>query len=251
VTGKPPILVWITGWPGTGKTTVGDFLEQTCGFLHIDVDCQFYFPHRFAGKDDTSSRSSTVAPWLKQWGDFFQGKSPLEEDFAPLLSEVCEEIRNRRASNPQLNIAVTQGLHREGRDFVRHSLKSKVGADVMFIGLTASLDKKATRLMYKEGRYKDLQGKNLATEFEERTGNALCAAAYVKDWKEQNKANIPLMQKMDVEVGEPNTLNINIDDDSEVLLQVTRALGVKAAKDVDVHTIAEGNWDRLKKFMRA
>ena len=35
------VLVWVTGWPGVGKSTVGDYLDQECGFAHVDVDNDF------------------------------------------------------------------------------------------------------------------------------------------------------------------------------------------------------------------
>ena len=34
----PPMVVWLTGWPGSGKSTVGDNLAGRYGFIHVDVD---------------------------------------------------------------------------------------------------------------------------------------------------------------------------------------------------------------------
>ena len=52
----------------------------------------------------------------------------------------------------------------------------------MFIGLTASSQKKFERLMYKESRYHELGGKTLDDVFRERSGKELTAEAYAEEF---------------------------------------------------------------------
>jgi len=33
------MILLITGIPGTGKTEIGNYLQKSCGFVHIDMEC--------------------------------------------------------------------------------------------------------------------------------------------------------------------------------------------------------------------
>jgi len=77
-------LVWITGWPGTGKSTCGDYLAQACGFAHVDVDADFMYP--------LAREKGPLVGWLSSWASFFAGKEPSPEEFEPFLCLVCEKV---------------------------------------------------------------------------------------------------------------------------------------------------------------
>ena len=151
---NPPTrtVIWLTGYPGCGKTTGGDFLAAQHDFAHIDVDYEFMFPV-FSGRKKEEGRSSStggdgegasvgeksdpqtdpvVGPWLRYWGEV-RNKGVLSPPtevvdqkkiygFEPMLKAVCGKIREVCANNSR--IVVTQGVTRPQRDFVREQLVS-------------------------------------------------------------------------------------------------------------------------------
>jgi len=145
-------IVWITGYPGCGKTTVGDYLARYAGYVHVDVDDEFMFPRFRDGKPN--SEDKLLMAYLKSWADFFAGKVPSSEDFGPFLELVCHRILSLRKEQMDgegahsAKIVVTQGMHREGRDFVRDHVPK-----IFFIGLEASLEKKIERAQIKMDRF--------------------------------------------------------------------------------------------------
>ena len=246
-------ILWITGYPGCGKTTVGDYLAKYAGYVHVDVDDEFMFPRFIDGKPNPED--TILSAYLQSWSDFFAGRVPANEDFGPFLDLVCDRIlslRNEQQLDGGAKIVVTQGMHREGRDFVR-----KLVPEIFFIGLAASLEKKIERNRIKMERFYPLStGRSHQEVFEERTGLKYTAQNFAKDWRETNAARIPKMDKMDVETDEEQEgqgCNISVDavGDAGVLLEVRKICGIEpAGKEEDINTVVQKSWAKMEKHFK-
>ena len=228
----PVGLVWVTGWPGTGKSTCGDYLAS-CGFAHIDVDADFMYPARGKGP---------VGGWRSSWMDFFAGKEPSTAEFGPFLKDVCERVLELREADAGQKIVITQSLHRPGRDYVRQQL-----GVVFFIGLTASDEKIAARLMYKEQRYYSLMGQDLAAAFKARTGEELSKAAYLREFRGKASTRNAERAGLDTSDCEPNCNRIDVTvNEGAVLPRVRALLGLpELASPIDATDAAEATWRKL------
>ena len=144
---SPRAIVWITGYPGCGKTTAGDYLEACHGYTHIDVDSHFMFPRYKEGKPDPDDPD--LAGYLKSWKEFFIGGTPSSENFGPFLELVLNKAKQLLVENKDARIVITQGMHREGRDWFTKRLEDETGQPIFFVGLAASVEKKIQRLREK------------------------------------------------------------------------------------------------------
>ena len=140
-------VVWVTGAPGCGKTTTGDYLAMHCGFTHIDVDGLMYSPPSPRFADAKGAFQASL-------GKFWRGQPVSEDQFGPFLHEVCRLVLETRAAAPERRVVLTFALHRAGRDLVR----SVLGEDLCFISLVGSPEKQAARWRSKQERMHALQG---------------------------------------------------------------------------------------------
>ena len=58
-----PKKLLITGIPGTGKTTVGDYLQDKFGYIHIDAEDRFRKESKFGLTDAHRKDKSVVITW--------------------------------------------------------------------------------------------------------------------------------------------------------------------------------------------
>ena len=248
-------ILWVTGYPGCGKTTVGDYLAKYVGYVHVDVDDDFMLARFKDGKPDPDDR--ILAAYLKSWGEFFSGKAPSSDDFGPFLELVCNRILSLRKEQigggaHGAKIVVTQGMHRVGRDFVRKRVP-----EIVFIGLAASVEKKMERARIKMDMFFPISaGRSHGEVFEERTGLKYTVQNFEKDWRETNAARIRVMHKMDVEADEEHAgqgCNISVDavGDTGVLLEMRRICGIgPAGEDEDVNTVVQESWAKMDKHFK-
>ena len=237
------VLVWVTGWPGVGKSTVGDYLASECGFAHVDVDNDFMFNTENTPKD-------ALAGWFKSWGAFFSAQPPVEADFAPFMRLVTDRVQQLRAAEPGRNIVVTQGIHRLGRDLARKVLGEGDISGLRFIGLTASHELNASRLLIKERRYAQLRGASLEDEFKERTkGEELTEASYLAEYMSQPKHSASNRKGMDTDEDEVgcDRIDIAVDGGAAVLPTVRSLLGLPALDGtIDRTAASEANWKKME-----
>lgn len=248
-------ILWVTGYPGCGKTTVGDYLAKYAGYVHVDVDDDFMLTRFKDGKPDPDDK--ILAAYLKSWGDFFSDKTPSSDDFGPFLELVCNRILSLRKEQigggaHGAKIVVTQGMHRVGRDFVRRRVP-----EIVFIGLAASVEKKMKRARIKMDMFVPISaGRSHGEVFEERTGLTYTAENFEKDWRETHAARIRVMDKMDVEADEEHAgqgCNISVDavGDTGVLREVRRICGIgPAGEDEDVNTVIQQSWAKMDKHFK-
>jgi hypothetical protein len=124
----------------------------------------------------------------------------VEADFAPFMRLVTDRVQQLRAAEPGRNIVVTQGIHRPGRDLARKVLGEGDLSGLRFIGLTASHELNASRLLIKERRYAQLRGASLEDEFKERTkGEELTEASYLAEYMSQPKHSASNRKGMDTD----------------------------------------------------
>lgn len=256
ITSSANSILWVTGYPGCGKTTVGDYLAKYGdGYVHVDVDDDFMLARFIDGKPNPDHKILTA--YLKSWGDFFSDKAPSSDDFGPFLELVCNRILSLRKEQIDsgaygAKIVVTQGMHRVGRDFVGKRIP-----EIFFIGLAASVEKKMERARIKmDNLFPISAGRSHGEVFEERTGLKYTAQNFEMDWRETNSAKIRVMDKMDVETDEEHAgkgCNISVDavGDTGVLLEVRRICGIgPTGEDEDVNAVIQESWAKMDKHFK-
>lgn len=249
---SPRAIVWISGWPGCGKTTAGDYLETYYGYSHIDVDSHFMLPRFQDGKPDPDDPA--LAGYMKSWKEFFSGGTPSPEDFGPFLELVLNKAKQLISEKQDVRIVVTQGMHREGRDWFTKRLEDETGQSIFFIGLAASVEKKMLRFREKLEKYtRATENRSLAEAFKERTELELTDENFEKDWRETNSTRIPLMAKFDVdadEIEEGRGCNVSLDEgDEKVLPSLKEALRASdPTKDEDLQEILKVGEKKLGEF---
>jgi len=216
-------LAWITGRPGCGKTTLADYLALQCGFVHIDAD-EYQF-------DPSPEMVRISKPWVESWTTyFFKGKGgecPAEL-WEPYYRHICDQVQK---VDKDRDVVVSLSIHRPARDFVRQMLP-----DIVFIGLTMSLDKNGLRLAHKSDRYDEIMGlpsTNRSLEAKKQIGQRVA--------------------KLEVAIDDDEAGSINIDagDDAAVVPRTREILGLGAATEdaeavaAAVTAAAEENWKRL------
>jgi hypothetical protein len=239
---SPPSLVWISGNPGCGKTTAGDYLEAHHGYKHIDVDNDFVLCNFNDGKPDPNCAFITqLQGYMKSWKVFFGGDKPLEEDFGPMVDMILEKaIEMLEACENEgipKRVVITQGWHREGRDYVCRKVAGNAqfaehGVKQMFyVGLAASLQKKIARWRVKQNdQVPATMGKTHAQAFQERTGMELTDENFEADYRETMAKWIPFMSKYDIDEDEMQKelgANIWLDEgDEKVFPSLRKTLGL-------------------------
>jgi len=208
-------LVWVTGWPGCGKSTVGYYLAQECGFAHIDVDTDFSYGNKEEHREELDG-------WFKSWRAFFSVETPAEADFSAFMMLVIDRVHEIRTTEPGRNIVVTQGIHRPGRDFARRVLGE--GSGLRFIGLTAGHEANASRLLAKERHQVQARGFSLEDEFKERTGEELTEASFLAEYMSKPMHSASNRKGMDTDEGEANCDRVDIGDDGTAVLHAVRSL---------------------------
>eukprot|EP00927_Polykrikos_kofoidii_P063156 TRINITY_DN57984_c0_g1_i1.p1 TRINITY_DN57984_c0_g1~~TRINITY_DN57984_c0_g1_i1.p1 ORF type:complete len:259 (-),score=52.88 TRINITY_DN57984_c0_g1_i1:46-822(-) len=252
---SPRPIVWISGYPGCGKTTAGDYLETYYGYVHIDVDSHFMLPRYEDGRPDPDDPA--LAGYMKSWKDFFSGGTPSPEDFGPFLELVLHKAKQLVAENKDARIVITQAMHREGRDWFTKRLQDETGQTIFFVGLAASVEKKMQRMKEKfEKFFPATEKRSHAEAFKERTGMELTDENFEKDWRETNATRIPLMSKFDMdadEIEEGRGCNVSLDEgDEKVLPSLKEAVHAgDASKDENLQEFFEESWKKLGDFARA
>lgn len=249
---SPRAIVWISGYPGCGKTTAGDYLEAYYGYTHIDVDSHFMLPRFKEGKPDPDYPD--LAGYLKSWKEFFSGGTPSSEDFGPFLELVLKKAKQLLVENKDIRIVITQAMHREGRDWFTKRLEDETGQLIFFVGLAASVEKKMQRWREKSEKYYLATGKRShADAFKERTGMELTDDNFEKDWRETNATRIPLMAKFDVDADEIDAghgCNVSLDEGDETVLPLLKEAvhAGDTSKDENLHEILEEGYKKLEQF---
>ena len=86
-------IYWLTGISGAGKTFLGDYLEEYCGFLHVDGDTLL------VAKDEKSMQ--LASDLRKSFFEYiFLEKRAPDELWKPYFRALCEGVRAKQQEYP-------------------------------------------------------------------------------------------------------------------------------------------------------
>eukprot|EP00927_Polykrikos_kofoidii_P074777 TRINITY_DN70800_c0_g1_i1.p1 TRINITY_DN70800_c0_g1~~TRINITY_DN70800_c0_g1_i1.p1 ORF type:complete len:264 (-),score=46.30 TRINITY_DN70800_c0_g1_i1:294-1025(-) len=116
-------IVFLTAWPGVGKTTTGDYLKCYCNFHHVDGDL---FVAK-AGKED----------WTKAYADYWLKDCDAPAELWQLAyQQLCDSCL--AAADEHDEIVISHMVYRrEVRDFFRARLG---GRGLIFLKLECDVD---------------------------------------------------------------------------------------------------------------
>ena len=77
--------VWLSGNSGAGKTFIGDYLSQLCGFAHLDGDAPL-----FSG--DAAARAA-FASFVAAFDFWFESSPAPPALWQPYLARQCAAVR--------------------------------------------------------------------------------------------------------------------------------------------------------------
>jgi hypothetical protein len=122
-------LVWVTGQPGCGKTTLGNAMKATKGWLHYDGDMYTHGGHPIQDTGiPTAEMLAARDPELtkvylemgeKGFNAVFRGERPPLQVWIPFHDLMCADVLRRWEENPGASIIVTQAVYpRELRAYI-------------------------------------------------------------------------------------------------------------------------------------
>lgn len=131
-----PVVLWLTGYPGSGKTWLGDYLEHAQQFVHVDGDAIMLSQVQ----EDKDLTAGIIKAFYSYW---LQGRPAPEDCWVPYYTKLCSLITAARAANPKRHIVCTFSTYpRLVRDFVRTQIP-----EVTFLLLKVDKDNVLDRLV--------------------------------------------------------------------------------------------------------
>ena len=167
--GPPGLLLWLTGAPGSGKSTTAQLLARNHGWVYYDVDCFGDLRNPFIHPDTSNPTMATarqrplVGPGRQErqeicreaftaWESFLNKEEISESGWSSIerfLDALCEEILRQR-DRLGGDWAVAGCLsHRRMRDRVRLNLRT-AGVRMIHLGMEEEEDIR-TRLARRHG----------------------------------------------------------------------------------------------------
>jgi len=150
-------LLWISGPPGAGKSTSGQMLSKTAGYVYYEADCFMFHANPYIPTDVVEpslgvSKQKPLKGCSKERIRAAENGLPSmmkmmarkEYDMEPILvfySSLCQDILNERKRLGG-DFAITQAVAtKEMRDHIR----AELGPDLVFVILNLSKDEQEDR----------------------------------------------------------------------------------------------------------
>lgn len=229
-------IIWISGRPTSGKSWVGDFLQEQHGWFHLDGDEQHYLQ-----PDSEANKLYAQADYIKG-----KGHPAPQELWAPFLTNIYKQaldVMSRISSD----IVVTRGFHDKVQaEFVRCLFQhSKVS--IKFVELRVSDEEFVLR--YKKRISKQVDMHSLSTEEYWRSKKRFSV------WGDFNEVNVTRFIK-DCMIGWNDTLEgiddcfiiENSEDHNNLVEKLTKILDLPQTVQVDQEKIEEVNDMRWKNY---
>ena len=156
-------LLFLSGPPGSGKSTSGLLLAQSADYVYYEADCfvnlqnpylpldvkepSVAFPRQPPLKDFPLDTVKAVAGIIKDYNNFAEGKEFDRENIKQFYMKVADHVKQEKERIGGLNWVVAQAVpHRWLRDYMREI----IGPDCIFVVLSLSEEAQAKRV---EKRY--------------------------------------------------------------------------------------------------
>jgi len=153
-------LIWITGPPGTGKSTTAQCLARDHGYVYYEADCfaslkNPYIPldienpsmgqmhQKILGGPGFAERKALISRTVKVWQDFANGrdydKDLMIEYYSSLAMDISKEKKRIGGDWAVASVLMTKD--------VRQHLQKIFGSDLIIVSLTMSNNDRRARVL--------------------------------------------------------------------------------------------------------
>lgn len=148
-----PLVVWLSGNSGAGKTFTGDALAATAGFTHLDGDELMW--------SKVPAEQAIWADLVKSFSYWFEGEAAPPALWQPFYALQCARVRAALAAGSARVVLSLTVYHRETRDFIRAALPEHV-----FVLLRCGREELVRRARVRFAEYAASRGESVAQAFE-------------------------------------------------------------------------------------
>jgi gluconate kinase len=162
-----PLVVWLSGNSGAGKTFTGDALQALAGFHHLDGD-ELMWSQDPAEKALWAGLVAAFAHW-------FEGRPAPPEQWQPLFALQCARVRAALAAGHARVVVSLTVYHRETRDYLRAHLPGHV-----FVLLRCGREELVRRARVRFAEYAASRGESIAAAYEHAHGAPYSEEAWLQ-----------------------------------------------------------------------
>lgn len=162
-----PLIVWLSGNSGAGKTFTGDALARMAGFAHIDGDDLYW--------STDPAEKALFGGLVKAFDFWFEGEPAPPELWHPYYARQCSRVNAAVAAGHMRVVISLTVYHRETRDYIRALLPEHV-----FVLLRCSRDELVRRARVRFAAYAASRGQDVPTAFAEAHKTAYTDATFVE-----------------------------------------------------------------------
>ena len=225
-----PMLIWITGQSGAGKTTLGQNLASKYGFAHYDGDVYYCGGDPVADAGSFIGREGASYDLKEQWGivetnygKLFAGEDVPVEEWIPALEPLCRSVAETYPRH-QKDMAVTFSIYtRSVRQWARARIeelllsgnaKAACPIHVKFVVLNDVDGAAAKRKLVQVKSAAEAEGMTM----EEFVGQ------YGKEWKGEEETLKELSKsRLGFEAGDESLeeydVNVREDEDADIVME--------------------------------
>jgi gluconate kinase len=227
-----PMIIWLTGNSGAGKTFTGDYLGTIQNFVHIDGDV-------VVEKSKNEEKKKNFSDCVKAFDFWFEEKEAPKELWHPHFECLIKEAKEKTNNGKNVVVSFTV-YHRQVRDFLREKLPK-----LLFIHLICSKKELIRRAKVRFEQYVLSKDSSIEELFKKH---------YNMEYSDENfeKVTIHIMRgMMDLEKDEIETgyyHTVNVDDGVTYFKKLHEILKLPFSENekIPFEKIANINYERFK-----